>query len=677
MPPIAAQKPHKSTIHGDDRVDNYAWLEDKDSPEVIAHLRAENAYAEAYTAPFKGLREALYKEIVARIQETDTSLPVRDGGHYYYSRTEAGKQYSIYARKQGSPEGEEQVILDLNQLAEGQRFMGLGAYEVSPDGNLLAYTTDNTGFREYTLHVRDMRTGEDYPEAIEKVKSVAWAADNQTFFYTIDDHAKRSFRLYRHTVGTDPKQDTLVYEEGDERFRVFVGLSRSRQYLFLYSVSHTASEVRYLAADSPTGAFQLIAARQDNHEYYPAHRGDRFYIRTNDEGRNFRLVSAPVSSPGQANWQQEVAHSDAVMLSDIDVFEDFYVLHEREGGLPHYRVSGYGGDGAHRIDMPEPVYAVFPYRNPEFGAQSFLFSYQSLTTPSSVYAYEVAGRALELRKATQVLGGYDREQYRAERIYAQAADGTAVPISVVYKQGTPLDGTSPLLLQGYGSYGFSYPTVFSHSRVSLLDRGFIVAVAHIRGGGEMGKRWHDEGRMFNKKNTFTDFVAAAETLIGKNYTAPDRLAITGGSAGGLLMGAVVNMRPELFAVVISDVPFVDVLNTMLNDDLPLTVGEYEEWGNPKIAEQYEYIKSYCPYTNIEAKAYPTMLVNTSLNDSQVMYWEPAKYVAKLRELGTGERPVLLRINMDGGHGGASGRYDRIRETAFDYSFLLSQLGVSE
>ncbi|WP_428262521.1 S9 family peptidase [Haliangium sp.] len=677
MPPVAEKQPEVSMVHGENRVDDYAWLEDKESPAVIAHLEAENRYTEALTKPFDGLREQIYRETVARIDETDETVPVRDGDYYYYSRTEKGKQYSIYCRKRGGLDAEEEVILDLNAMAEGQAFMAVDSYEVSPDGNLLAYTTDVTGFREYTLHVLDMRTGKHWPETVDKVQSVAWAADNQTLFYTVDDHAKRSYRVYRHVLGADPAQDALVYEEADERFRLYVSSSRSKQYIFLYSLSHTTSEQRYLAAAEPTGDFRIIAPRVANQEYYASHRGDRFYIRTNDVGRNFRLVSAPVSAPGRESWQEEVPHRDEIMLAAVDAFESFYVLLEREGGLPHLRVASYDGGAGQRIPMPEPVYSVFGYTNPEHGTQQYLFSYQSLTTPNSVYAYDVTAGTVELRKRTEVLGGYDPADYAAERIFATASDGTRIPVSLVYKKGTPRDGSAPLLLQGYGSYGYSYPVRFRHTRISLLDRGLIVAIAHIRGGGEMGKKWHDQGRMFNKKNTFTDFIAVAEHLVAQGYTKPERLAITGGSAGGLLMGVVINLRPKLFRVVISHVPFVDVLNTMLNDDLPLTVGEYEEWGNPNVPEQYEYIKSYGPYTNIAARDYPTILVTTSLNDSQVMYWEPAKYVAKLRDYTTSGNPVLLRINMDGGHGGSSGRYDQVRETASDYAFLLGQLGLAE
>lgn len=682
MPPIAAKKPKSIVIHGDERIDPYAWMQERDAPEVIAHLEAENAYAEEMTSSLAGLRETLYQEILGRIDQAETSVPVQRGDYFYYSRTEEGKQYPIHCRKKGSLDAEEAVILDLNVLAEGHDFLGLGAFEVSNDGNLLAYSVDTTGFREYTLHVLDLRTGTLGVERIPRVKTVAWAADDRTLFYTVDDHAKRPYRLYRHVVGSDASNDTLLLEEADERFRLSVWLSRSKQYLFAHASSHTTSETHYLAADAPDGSFQRMAPRRQGHEYYPDHRGDRFYIRTNDRGPNFRIVSAPVGTPDETHWEQLVAHRDEVMLSSFAAFDGHYVMHEREGGLPHIRIGGIRNTGvldskSHRIALPEPVYTVSADENPEMHTDVYRFQYESLTTPSSVFAYHVRERRLELLKETPVLGGYDRTAYGAERIHAKAADGTAIPISLVYRKDTPRNAGGPLLLQGYGAYGMSYPVGFSPARVSLLDRGVIVAIAHIRGGGEMGTRWHDAGRMFAKRNTFTDFIAAAEHLIAEGYTTRDTLAAFGRSAGGLLMGAVTNMRPDLFKAILTQVPFVDVLNTMLDESLPLTVGEFEEWGNPKIPEQYHYIKSYGPYTNIADRAYPSILVTTAYHDSQVMYWEPAKYVARLREHNTGKNPVLFRINMEGGHGGSSGRYDQIRETAFDYAFLLDQLGIRE
>ena len=681
MPPVTVKKPRSIVIHGDERVDPYAWLQDKGASEVLTHLEAENTYAEAYLQPLAALRDRLYQEIAGRIAEDDVSAPVRHGNFYYYTRTEEGKQYPIHCRKQGSLDAEETVILDLNELAADHEFLGLGAFEVSGDGNLLAYTLDTTGFREHTLYVLDLRTGALGPEQIPRVGSVAWAADDRTLFYTVEDHAKRPHRLYRHQVGpngnSDGSGDVLVLEEADERFRLRVWLSRSKQYLFTLSASHTATEARYLPAAEPAGTFQVMVPRQQDIEYYPDHRGDHFYIRTNDQGRNFRVVTAPVDAPEPANWAELLPHREEVMLNDFSVFEAHYAVHERQDGLQHIRIGDLASRASRRIELPEPVYAVHEDGNPELRTDIYRFGYESLTTPSSVFAYHVQEQRLELLHETPVRGGYDRTAYQTERIHATAADGARIPISLVYRKGMRVDGPRPLLLQGYGAYGFSYPTRFSPARVSLLDRGVVVAIAHVRGGGEMGKRWHDDGRMLAKKNTFTDFIAAAEHLIAGGHTARERLAISGRSAGGLLIGAVVNMRPELFAVALTQVPFVDTLNTMLDEDLPLTVGEFEEWGNPKVPEHYAYIKSYCPYTNIAAQPYPAMLVTTALNDSQVMYWEPAKYVARLREHTTSGDPVLFRINMEGGHGGSSGRYDKIREDAFDYAFLLDQLGIRE
>jgi oligopeptidase B len=671
-PPVAATKPYSVTLHGDTRVDEYFWLREKGSAEVTAYLEAENAYAEAQMAPTGELQKNLYDEIVGRIQETDQSAPYRKGDFEYYHRTEEGKQYRTYCRARPGKRDSEQVLLDMNALAEGRPFLGLGVYEVSPDGRYLAVSLDETGFRDYTLQIKDLRSGEVLAERMEKVKSVAWASDGRTFFYTVDDETKRSHRVFRHRLGATD-EDALLYQEDDERFRVAVWRSRSGEYVFRGAFSHTTSEIQFLPASEPTGAWRMVAERKQDHEYDVAHRGGDFQIRTNDRGRNFRVVRTPIGNPDPSSWKEIVPHRDGVMVEALDVFEDFYVLLERETGLPYIRVSSFVDGKSRRIAMVEPVYAVYPGNNEEFSAKAYRFRYESLTTPDSVFDYDVRSKTRTLVKQLEVLGGYHPAEYDSERLWATAQDGTQVPVSVVYKKGTPRDGSSPMLLVGYGSYGYPYPTGFSHARVSLLDRGVSYAIAHIRGGGELGKPWHDQGRMAHKMTSFTDFIAVAEHLIANGYTSSDRLAIQGGSAGGLLMGAVSNFRPDLFSVVVSLVPFVDVLNTMLDDTLPLTVGEYEEWGNPNERNAYLRIKAYCPYTNIKAQPYPTMLVRTSLNDSQVMYWEPAKYVAKLRELKTNDNPLLFKINMDAGHGGASGRYDYLKETALDYAFILSEL----
>ncbi|HLE37658.1 MAG TPA: S9 family peptidase [Candidatus Acidoferrales bacterium] len=676
QPPVAKKLPKVDVLHGDRRVDDYYWLREKSNPEVISYLEAENAFTAAVLKPTEAFQESLYKEMLARIKQTDLSVPVRDHGFLYYSRTVEGKQYPIYCRKTLAPDAPEQILLDLNDLATGQKFMDLGAYTVSSDGNLLAYSTDNTGFRQYTLRVKDLRTDQLLPDRIEKTVSVAWAADNKTLFYIVEDHAKRPYRLYRHALGsTDP--DPLIYEEKDEKFSLDVERSRSRAYLFLASESLTASEVRFLPAATPDAAWKLIAPREKDHEYEVDHRGDRFFIRTNSGGRNFRLVSAPAADPRRENWQEVIPHRPNVMLAGMDFFADFYALFEREDGLPRLRITSFRDTQSHRIEFPEPTYSASPGQNPEYDTKTFRFNYQSFITPSSVFDYDMDKRTRTLLKQTEVLGGYDPSQYQSERLWATASDGARIPISIVYRKGLKRDGSAPLLLYGYGSYGASMSATFSSNRLSLLDRGVTFAIAHIRGGGELGKPWHDQGRMMHKRNTFTDFIASAEFLIAQKFTAKDRLAITGGSAGGLLMGAVTNMRPDLFKAVVSLVPFVDVLNTMADSSLPLTVAEFEEWGNSANKAEYDYMKTYCPYTNLEKKPYPAILVRTSLNDSQVMYWEPAKYVAKLRSLKTDTNPLLFKTNMAAGHGGSSGRYDYLREVAFDYSFLLSQFGLTK
>jgi oligopeptidase B len=674
-PPMARKVAKVDTLHGEKLVDDYFWLRDRKNPEVKAYLESENAYADAFMKPTEALQSKLYEEMLGRIKETDLSVPYRQAGYFYYSRTEKGKQYPIYCRKKGTLEATEQVLLDVNEMAKGERFMAVGDIEVSDDGNLLAYTNDNIGFREYRLHVKDLSTGKDFPETVEKVASVAWAADNKTLFCTVDDAAKRPYRLYRHALGTDPKNDALVYEEKDEMFRVNIHRSRSRKFLFLVSGSHTADEWRFLPADKPKGDFSLIAPREKEHEYAVDHRGDLFYIRTNKGCRNFRVVTASVAASGQEGWKEILPCRPAVMVSGLNLFANHAVVLEREDGLPRIRVIDLATNGEHRVDFPEPVYAVGPQNNAEFDTRLFRFGYQSFTTPQSVYDYDMASRERKLLKRTEVLGGYDPDRYLSERRYAAAKDGTKIPISLVYRKGFVPDGKAPLWLNGYGSYGAPSFATFNSNRFSLLDRGFVFAIAHIRGGGEMGKPWHDQGKMMSKKNTFSDFIAVAEQLIADKYTSKERLVIEGGSAGGLLMGAVTNMRPDLFKIVVTRVPFVDVVNTMLDETLPLTVGEFEEWGNPRKKEEYDYIKSYSPYDNLAAKPYPTILVKTSFDDSQVMYWEPAKYVAKLRTLKTDGNPLLFKINMAGGHGGSSGRYDRLKELAFDYAFVLTQLGV--
>jgi oligopeptidase B len=572
-------------------------------------------------------------------------------------------------------------MLDMNQLAVGESFMALGALTVSDDGNLLAYTTDTTGFRQYTLHIKDLRTGQVLADQAQRVGSVVWTADNLTIFYSVEDEeTKRQFQVFRHVVGRPQGEDVLVYEEGDERFNVGIGRTRDKKYLVLESASHTTSEEQFLPADQPEGRWTVIEPRKENIEYSADHRDGLWYIRVNDTARTFRIVTAPAANPGRAHWRELMAHRDDVMLEDLELFQSFAVLEERFDGLPHLRILHFDAQGSFagpspQIAFPEPTYSAHPHVNREFVTDTFRYGYTSLVSPTSVYEYNVLNNESTLLKELEIPGGFDRSLYRSERLFATAPDGTKIPVSLVYRKDKKGEGTNPLYIYGYGSYGYALPVGFNSNRLSLLDRGFVLAYAHIRGGGDMGKPWHDAGRLMNKMNTFTDFIAITEYLTAHGYGDPRRVAMEGGSAGGLLMGAVANLRPDLYRAVLSHVPFVDVINTMLDATLPLTIAEYEEWGDPNQPEAFEYMLQYSPYDNLGRKEYPAMLVKTSLNDSQVMYWEPAKYVAKLRTLKMDDRLLLLETNMSAGHGGASGRYDYLKEIALDYAFLLQELAV--
>ncbi|MGA2086900.1 MAG: S9 family peptidase [Terracidiphilus sp.] len=688
-PPTARKQHTEIHMHGTVLSDDYAWLRDKQNPEVTAYLEAENTYAEAVMAPLASLREDLYQEMLSHVKQTDVSVPYRDGDWWYYTRTEEGRQYIIHCRTQGAPKASEntpeQVILDGNQLAEGHPFFAIGDTCITDDGRWLAHTTDTTGFRQYTLHIKDLETGETLPGEVERVGSVVWAAENRTLFYTVEnEEQKRQYQLWRHTLGLPHSEDTLVYQDDDERFNLGAGRTRDGKFLVLESASHTSSEYRVLLADEPEGAFTLISPREDEHEYSIDHRNGLWFIRTNDRGRNFRLVTAPVTSPGREHWSELIPHRETVMLEDVDLFAGFFVACEREDGLPRLRIGRFTGDGpefapAGEIAFPEPAYSAQPHINRIFETPTFRYAYQSLVTPSSVYEYDVVTSVSTLLKQLEVPGGFDRALYASERVHATAPDGVLVPVSLVYRKDrrdNTKDGSrNPLYVYGYGSYGYSLPLGFSSNRLSLLDRGVVIAYAHIRGGGDLGKLWHDAGKMLTKRNTFTDFIAAVEHLTASGYGDPARVAIEGGSAGGLLMSAAANLRPDLFRAVLTHVPFVDVMNTMLDASLPLTVPEYEEWGNPNDSAYFLYMLSYSPYDNLKAASYPAMLVKTSLHDSQVMYWEPAKYVAKLRTLKTDNNPLLLVTNMQAGHGGSSGRYDYLKEIAFDFAFLLRELEI--
>ncbi|MGI4852568.1 MAG: S9 family peptidase [Janthinobacterium lividum] len=688
-PPVAKPEPHPTTLHGQTLEDDYFWMREKESTAVRAHLDAENAYTDAVMTPTKGLQEQLYREMLSHIKETDTSVPYRDGTWFYLTHTREGSQYAIHCRKpavDGTRYDEsvpEEVLLDVNKLAEGETFMSLGALSVSPDGNLLAYTTDNTGFRQYTLHIKDLRTGDVLPDTAERVGAIVWTPDSTMLLYSVEDEqTKRHDRVLRHILGSAAADDVLIFEEKDERFNVGVGRTRDRKYLLLAAESHTTTEYRFLDASDPTGEFQLLAERVADQEYSVDHRHGLFYIRVNDTGKNFRVVTAPVATPGRDAWTELLPEDKAVPLDDFEVFEHFAVASETVQGLDRMRVFRFEGDTLSTepatVSFPEPSYSAGLHVNRNFDATSFRYSYQSLVSPASVYEYDVATGASTLLKQQEVPGDFDRERYASERVWATAGDGVKVPVSLVYRRDSfAKDGTNPLYIYGYGSYGYALPVGFGTSRLSLLDHGIVMAYAHIRGGGDLGDAWHDDGKMMVKRNTFTDFIAVTEHLVAERYGAADKVIIEGGSAGGLLMGAVVNLRPDLFRVVLSHVPFVDVMNTMLDASLPLTVAEYEEWGNPNEPEAFAYMSSYSPYDNLRPGLYPATLIKTSLNDSQVMYWEPAKFVAKLRTLKTNsDQPLLLHVNMDAGHGGASGRYDHLRESAMDYAFILRELGIA-
>jgi len=663
---------HEATIN-----DDYFWLREKSNPKVVQYLESENAYTEAMTKGLQPFQNALYKEMLGRIQQTDLSVPTPRRGYLYYSRTEEGKQYPIRCRRKGNMQAPEEVLLDPNALARDHKFVGIGSFAVSDDQNLLAYTVDFTGFRQYALQVKDLRTGQMLPDTTERVTSVEWAADNKTLFLVTEDQVtKRSDKFWRHLLGS-PKFEE-IYNEKDELFDIGVQKTRDLKYLVLQIEAKDTTEVRYLRADRPADPFTILLPREKGHRYYLDHREGLFYIRTNKPGHNFAVVTAPVSDPSPKNWKTFIAHRENVRIQDVDLFRDFAVAVEKSEALNQLRIHDFKSGAWKSIEFPEPVYSVFPAQTPEFESNTYRYNYQSFITPSSVFDYDVRTGKSALLKQQEVLGGYDPKQYASERLWATARDGVKVPISIVYKKGYSRDGRGALFLYGYGSYGFGTPATFSSNRVSLLDRGMAYAIAHIRGGDEMGEKWREDGMLMKKKNTFTDFIDCAEYLIQQKWTSKDRVVIEGGSAGGLLMGAVVNMRPDLFKAVHAAVPFVDVMNTMMDATLPLTVGEYLEWGNPNDKAAYDYMKTYSPYDNLEKRAYPAMLVTTSFNDSQVMYWEPAKYVARLRTLKTDSNPLLLKIKMDpAGHGGASGRYDRLHDIAFEYAWLLSQVGITE
>lgn len=677
--PVARKVPTKLEKYSHVRTDDYFWLKDRDNPEVIKYLEAENTYTDAVMAHTKTLQAKLAQEFKDRIKQTDMSVPYRKDGYYYYTRMEEGKEYPIHCRKKDALTAPEQIMLDVNKMAEGHTFFSCRRGEVSSGQDILAYAVDTVGRRFYTIRFKNPSTGELLPDEIRDVTgNVAWANDNRTLFYTKQDPVTlRSHRVYRHTLGVDPSKDDLVFEETDETFNCYVFKTKSKSYLMIASWHILSTEFRYLDVNDPNADWRVFLPRRRNHEYSVDHYQDRFYIRTNDGAKNFKLVTTPVGQTGQEHWKELIPHREDVLFEGMEIFKDYLVVVERKDGLLQIRVRPWSGAQEYYLDFGEPAYFAVPMDNLDFDTGLLRYYYSSLTTPDSVYDYDMAAKTRTLLKREEVLGGFDPNRYASERRFAPAPDGVRIPLSMVYRKGLDRDGAHPLLLEGYGSYGASSDATFNPLLVSLLDRGFIYALAHIRGGQEMGRWWYEDGKLLKKKNTFTDFIACAEHLVASRYTNKDRLFITGASAGGLLIGATINMRPDLFEGAIADVPFVDALTTMLDDSIPLTTSEYDEWGNPNEKEYYDYILSYSPYDNVQAKDYPNLLVLTSLQDSQVQYWEPAKWVAKLRAKKTDTNSLLLRTKMEAGHGGVSGRYKQYDETAFQYAFLLDLAGVRE
>lgn len=673
--PKAKIEPKQLTIHGDTRTDNYYWLNQRENPEVIAYLEAENAFTKGMMAHTEGLQEKLFSEIVGRIKQTDISVPYLDNGYYYYTRYEEGKEYPLYCRKKGSLDAPEEIMLNVNEMAEGFPYYAVGGLEISDDNRLLAYSVDTVSRRIYTIYFKDLVSGEILPDRIGNTSgNIAWAGDNLTLFYSTKDESLRPDKIWKHKLGTQAEQ--LVYQENDATFDTFVYRSKSKKFMIIGANSTMTDEYRYLDAFRPDGEFIVFQPRTRGLEYSIAHYEDRFYIRTNDHAVNFRLMEAPVGKTGIENWKEVIPHRDDVLLEDFDVFKGFLAIQERKNGLETLRIFN-GTDVDYYMDFKEQAYTVTLGNNPEMETDLIRYNYTSLTTPMTIYDYNIRTKQSELKKQQEVVGGYNPDDYFTERVMATADDGTQVPVSMVYRKDIKKDGKTPVLLYGYGSYGYSTDPYFSSVRLSLLDRGFIYAIAHIRGGEEMGRKWYDDGKLLNKKNTFTDFIACGEYLVRNGYTSPGHLYAMGGSAGGLLVGAVVNMRPDLFNGVIAAVPFVDVVTTMLDEDIPLTTGEYDEWGNPNDSVYYRYMLSYSPYDNVTGVNYPALLVTTGLHDSQVQYWEPAKWVAKLRVTKAGSNPLYLWTNMDYGHGGASGRFERYHETALEYAFLLDLEKITE
>lgn len=675
-PPLAKIIPHELTAHGHTRVDNYYWVNDRENTEVIAYLQAENDYTKSFLKHTETLQQQLFDEMLGRIQQTDISVPYKLNGYYYYTRFEEGQEYPVYCRKKENMEAPEEILLNVNEMAKGFAYYQIGGLKISADNNMMAYSVDTVSRRQYTIHFKDLTSGEVHPQSIPNTSgNMAWANDNKTLFYSIKDESLRPHKIMKHQIGTDASTDETVFHEEDATFNTFVYKTKSEEYLVIGSTSTVSSEYRFISANDASAAFKVIQPRQRDLLYGVDHFGDHFYIRTNHNAINFKLMRTPVAKTELEHWTEVIAHREDVLIEDFSVFSQYLAVSERNEGLIRLRVMRWDATEDYYVDFGEPTYLAYLSTNVDFETSKLRYGYTSLTTPNSIYDFDMASREKNLLKQQEVVGGYDPAGYISERVYATSHDGVKVPVSLVYKKGVVKDGNNPLVLYGYGSYGASMDAYFSSSRLSLLDRGFVYAITHIRGGEEMGRQWYENGKMLHKKNTFHDFIACGEFMIAEGYTSPGKMFAVGGSAGGLLVGAVMNMRPDLWKGVVAQVPFVDVVTTMLDESIPLTTGEYDEWGNPNDKTYYDYMLSYSPYDNVEAKEYPALLVTTGLHDSQVQYWEPAKWVAKLRATKTDNNTLLLQTNMDFGHGGASGRFEVLKETALEYAFMLNELGM--
>ena len=677
-PPVATKVPHELVMHGDTRIDPYYWMNQRDSDEVIQYLNQENAYTDAVMKGTENLQESLFQEIKGRIKEQDESVPYFENGYFYYTRFDEGKEYPIYCRKKESQDAPEEIMLDVNEMAEGYAYYSVVGVNVSPNNNIVAFGVDTVSRRQYTIYFKSLETGELLNSKIPNTTGgIAWANDNSTVFYTIIDEALRPHQIFRHSVNDEGSEnDALVYEENDETFRAFVYKSKSKEYIMFGSGSTLSTEFSYLSANNPLGKPKVIQPREKGLEYSVTHYGNKFYIITNLDAKNFRLMETPVTRTEKRYWKEVIPHREDVLLSGIEVFKDFLVIDERKDGLKQLRIINQQTQKEHYLNFGEEVYSAWISINPEYDTPLLRYAYTSMTTPFSTYDYNMATGEKILLKQTEVLGDFSPDNYETKRHWVEARDGKKIPISVVYRKGIQQDGQNPALIYGYGSYGASMDPYFSSARLSLLDRGFVYVIAHIRGGEELGREWYEDGKLLNKMNTFTDFIDCSQFLVDSKYTSPDKLFAMGGSAGGLLMGAVANMRPDLYKGIIAQVPFVDVVTTMLDTSIPLTTGEYDEWGNPNDEEYYHYMKSYSPYDQVTAQHYPNMLVTTGYHDSQVQYFEPAKWVAKLRDTKTDDNILLFKIDMDAGHGGASGRFKSLRDVAFEYAFMLHLLGIN-